>query len=87
MAVISCRMRKDVMCEKGAEARALVYLCKNFGMRRLKRSIRDCDVGGGGCGVAKCRLGGFRKMDGWRVARRMECLNMLVRFMWEVRQR
>lgn len=45
------------MCERGAVARAEVYLCKNLGRRRLKRSMREAEVGGGvGC-VAKRRQG------------------------------
>jgi hypothetical protein len=46
MAVSSCRMRNDVMCVTGALPSALVYLCRNFGNRRLKRSIRDWEVAG-----------------------------------------
>jgi hypothetical protein len=44
------------MCESGADASALVCLCKNFGRRRLMRSRRDigvaCGGGGGGAPVA-----------------------------------
>lgn len=57
MAVNSWRMRKDVMCDKGAVASAEVYLWRNRGRRRLKRSMREADVGGVGAGgwVAKRR--------------------------------
>jgi len=41
------------MCVTGALPSALVYLCRNFGKRRLKRSIRDWeDAGEAGSSVA-----------------------------------
>ena len=47
MAVSSWRMRKEVMCESGAFARAEVYLWRKAGRRRFMRVMRDCEVGGG----------------------------------------
>jgi hypothetical protein len=38
MAVSSCKMRKEVMWESGALARARVYLCRILGRRRFMRS-------------------------------------------------
>lgn len=43
------------MWESGALASAEVYLCRNLGRRRLKRSMREAEVGGGVGWVAKRR--------------------------------
>jgi hypothetical protein len=73
-------MRKDVMCVTGAFARADVYLCRNFGRRRLKRSMRDWEVGGGlGASVAKRRVcGWWRSWDGRWAARKRVLRSILV---------
>jgi hypothetical protein len=48
--VSSWRMRNDVMWVTGALPSALVYLCRNLGRRRLKRSMRDWEEDGGAMG-------------------------------------
>jgi len=63
MAVSSCRMRKEVMCERGALASAEVYLRRKRGRRRFRRAMRspgDGDGDGEGGGVAYVRRGGSR---------------------------
>lgn len=80
MAVSSCRMRKEVIWERGAVASAEVYLCRNLGRRWLKRDMRDADVGGGVGWVAK-RRGRMLWMFGVRrcVARKRVRCSMLAR--------
>lgn len=82
MAVSSWRMRNEVMCVSGALPSADVYLCMNFGRRRLMRSMRDCEVGGV-LGVASAayrrRVGGLRRCCGGRaVARNRGRRNIVV---------
>jgi len=61
MAVSSCRMRKEVMCERGALASAEVYLRRKRGRRRFRRAMRSPGDGDGeGGGVAYVRRGGSR---------------------------
>jgi hypothetical protein len=81
IAVISWRRRKEVMWVIGALPKALVYLCRNLGRRRLKRAIRAEDTGGeggeGGGGVVYGRVGALRGMNGLREARRRVRRNMV----------
>lgn len=81
MAVSSCKMRKEVMCERGALARADVYLWRNLGRRRLKRSMRDAEDGGGVGWVANWRRVRVREDVDRRccVARRMVRCIMVAR--------
>jgi hypothetical protein len=48
MAVSSCRMRKEVTCDRGALASAEVYLWRKRGRRRFRRVMRDWGVDAGG---------------------------------------
>ena len=41
MAVISWRMRKEVMCERGAWRRGAVYFCKRVGRRVVRFCRRE----------------------------------------------
>lgn len=61
MAVSSCRMRKDVICETGAVASADVYLWRDAGRRRFMRSRREIGLSGGVEEDFMKRIGGSRK--------------------------
>jgi hypothetical protein len=62
----------------GALPKALVYLCRNLGRRRLKRAILADDTGGeDGGGVVYGRVGALRAINGLREARRRVRRNMV----------
>ncbi len=61
MAVNSCKMRKDVICETGAVASADVYLWREAGRRRFIRSRREIGLSGGVEEEFMRRIGGLRK--------------------------
>ncbi len=61
IAVSSCRMRKDVICETGAVASADVYLWREAGRRRFIRSRREIGLSGGVEEEFIKRIGGLRK--------------------------
>lgn len=72
MAVSSCRMRKEVICESGALARARVYLCRNWGKRRFMRSREE------GLASVVWKRGRVRMRFGRCIARRNDVRNILM---------
>lgn len=44
MAVISCRIRKETICETGALRKPLVYFCNRLGSFEVMRSMREAWV-------------------------------------------